>query len=185
MYSQGINDALAGTPVATWTTATQNYFATQLRPLVGANSLIIMSKFSAAYATYNAAMDNIAAVDPLTKTIFGDDGLWQGDGAHRTYAGYRQWAEEYMDAWLLPSGQSPVPATAPAGGSGFGTGTVTVTITPAQGEDVYYSTDGSDPLTAAKKYTGPFTVTAPATVKARGVLFNKASSTIVTNAYGS
>jgi hypothetical protein len=180
MYSQGINDAGGGdtnptchpsptvTPTPTWVTRTQDYFATRLRPLVGATTPIIMSKFGGSLVspstTIDSGIDAITAADPLTTSFQGDPGLWLPDWVHRDYPGYKNWAGLSIDNWLAPNGQAAAPTITPAPGD-FNP-SVTITITPPVGGSAYYSTDGSDPLTTAQKYTGPFTVATPVVVQA-------------------
>lgn len=70
--------------------------------------------------------------------------------------------------------QSVAPAISPASGSYSGVQTVTLSI-PAQpatalvqgtNQSIYYTTDGSTPTVSSSRYTGPFTISPPATVKA-------------------
>ncbi len=77
-YSQGINDAIAATPtdVATWKAATLDLFA-RFRGLLGAGTKIVFPYLpttsldgahagaTAVAASYNAAIDQMAAADPL------------------------------------------------------------------------------------------------------------------------
>ena len=68
----------------------------------------------------------------------------------------------------MPKFTVKTPVISPAGGSY--TGNVSVTITCASPDaEIYYTTDGSAPGRGSTRYTGAFTVTAPATVKAIAV----------------
>lgn len=58
-YSQGINDAIAGTDVNTWKTATLAHFD-KIRAKYGANVPIVMTKLTAPYPVYNAAIEDLA-----------------------------------------------------------------------------------------------------------------------------
>lgn len=70
------------------------------------------------------------------------------------------------------------PVIAPNGGS-F-TGSQTVTLTCAEADAVlYYTTDGTQPTRDSTRYTGPFTLTASATVKAFAVLDGRPDSAVV------
>ena len=60
------------------------------------------------------------------------------------------------------------PVISPAGGSYAGNVSVTITCASPDAE-IYYTTDGSTPGRGSTRYTGAFTVTAPATVKAIAV----------------
>ena len=53
----------------------------------------------------------------------------------------------------------------------------TVEITNAWGTDIYYTTDGSDPLAGGKKYTGPITVDTTTVIRAYGVRRSGAART--------
>lgn len=45
-------------------------------------------------------------------------------------------------------------------------GALRITLKAQQGAAIYYTLDGSDPVSKGKKYTGPFTATTPCTIKA-------------------
>lgn len=61
------------------------------------------------------------------------------------------------------------PVITPVDGTVFA-GAQTVTITCAtEGSTIYYTTNGSEPTTKSRKYTGPFTVTGTTTIKAFAV----------------
>ena len=65
----------------------------------------------------------------------------------------------------MPKFTVKTPVISPAGGSY--TGSVSVTITCGSNDaEIYYTTDGSTPGRGSARYTGAFTVTVPATVKA-------------------
>jgi parallel beta-helix repeat protein len=64
---------------------------------------------------------------------------------------------------------SPVvtaPKITPSGGNFTGSASVTMS-TPTANSSIYYTTDGSTPSQSSTPYTGPMTVTANATIKAR------------------
>ena len=58
-----------------------------------------------------------------------------------------------------------------------------VTITSAEGADIYYTTDGTDPTAASTKYAAAFTVTSGTTVKAIAVKDGYESSGVASQAY--
>jgi hypothetical protein len=91
LYSQGINDKLNSTPVATWKAATITHFA-NLRAAIGRSDVpIIMTEFQGMgtggnqYADYITAMREIDVLDPYTvsvdmtgATLNGDNNHWNG-----------------------------------------------------------------------------------------------------------
>ncbi|GFH91164.1 hypothetical protein IMSAGC002_02416 [Lachnospiraceae bacterium] len=68
----------------------------------------------------------------------------------------------------MPKFTVKTPVISPAGGSYEGNVSVTITCASPDAE-IYYTTDGSAPGRGSTRYTGAFTVTAPATVKAIAV----------------
>ena len=97
-----------------------------------------------------------------------------------------------IDSWVLdgivrqgnaPALAAPQPAAAPVidpnGGSFTGEQTVTITC-ETEGARIYYTTDGSDPTADSTLYTGAFTLTESATVKAIAVKDGCPASEIVT-----
>lgn len=77
---------------------------------------------------------------------------------------------------------APQPVTAPviAPNGGSFTGSQSVTLTCAdEGVALYYTTDGSQPTRDSTRYTGPFTLTDSATVKAFAVLEGRPDSAVV------
>lgn len=65
----------------------------------------------------------------------------------------------------MPKFTVKTPVISPAGGSYTGSVSVTITCGSTDAE-IYYTTDGSTPDRGSARYTGAFTVTVPATVKA-------------------
>ncbi|MBO4907179.1 MAG: chitobiase/beta-hexosaminidase C-terminal domain-containing protein [Bacteroidaceae bacterium] len=59
---------------------------------------------------------------------------------------------------------------------------VTVEMTAAEGADIFYTIDGSDPTKESNQYTGPITITATTTIKAAAFVDDK-SSDIATATY--
>ena len=73
------------------------------------------------------------------------------------------------------------PAFTPS--SGTFTGSVAVTMTATAGSTIRYTTNGSDPTTASDEYTGPVTVAATMTWKAKSFKLAQAPSPTTTGAY--
>jgi len=74
------------------------------------------------------------------------------------------------------------PVIAPAAGTYNATQTVVITdATP--GVYLYYTTDGSTPTTASKRYTSPFTVNADQTVQAMAYSVNYVTSQVAAQSY--
>jgi hypothetical protein len=76
---------------------------------------------------------------------------------------------------------TPIPEISPYGGSFSGVPTVTVSITDSlYGTSIYYTTDGTTPSSSSTLYTGPFTITRTATVKAMATFAGYPDSGIIT-----
>ena len=74
------------------------------------------------------------------------------------------------------------PTVVPAGGVYTAGQTVTITA-PDTTARIYYTTDGTEPTTSSKIYTGPFVLNVDATVKAMAVRDNLDTSGVVTASY--
>ena len=107
-----------------------------------------------------------------------------------TVTGYKRYKEtdEYntssavSDSERMPKFTVKAPVISPAGGSCSGSISVTITCgTPDA--TVYYTTDGSTPDSSSTRYTGAFTVSAPATVKAIAIKDGLNDSAVVTAIY--
>ncbi len=82
----------------------------------------------------------------------------------------------------MPKFTVKTPVISPAGGSY--TGSVSVTITCGSPDaEIYYTTDGSTPGRSSARYTGAFTVTVPATVKAVAIKDGLDDSAVATASY--
>lgn len=190
-YSQGINDAIGysiygggsgtPTPVADWKASTIAHLA-KIRTLVGASTLIVMTKFrDATYQAFNDAIDEISALDAITPTIQTPDNTgveWQGDGNHWAYVGYKNICQLFIDEVLAAGGQSSTPSISPASGQYSGDQSVTLT----GGGTLKYSTTSADPHIGTV-YSSAVTVTPPLTVSARATERGKKSSAIASVVY--
>ncbi len=74
--------------------------------------------------------------------------------------------------WVAP------PTISPNGGTFYPTQKITL-HTPTSGATIYYTTDGSDPTNHSTVYTGPFTLSNSATVKAKATKPGLSDSAIV------
>jgi hypothetical protein len=102
IWMQGINDAEAITPPATWRTATQAHF-TQIRTLMGTGTPILFPKIMPTNANYIAINTEIDTIDTA------DTALWSVpsstvspnpvDLLHYTASGYIQIAEMVVDTF--------------------------------------------------------------------------------------
>ena len=82
----------------------------------------------------------------------------------------------------LPLPAVATPAFSPAAGTYPGAQTVTITSATA-GAAIYYTTNGTAPTTASTAYTGPFLLSASATVKAIAVKTGMTDSAVATAIY--
>ena len=103
-YSQGINDANGGNPVATWKAATVSHLAKIKAALPGC--LILMTEFGSlpgGNATYDTAIQEIAAADPDVVSV-AFPGADSDDDYHWSYAGFRNTVVPAMVAATLALG---------------------------------------------------------------------------------
>lgn len=84
-----------------------------------------------------------------------------------------------MEEETFKAEKTAAPVIPPNGGTFTGSQTVTITCA-APDAAIYYTTDGSTPTADSNKYSGSFTLTASATVKAFAVSADAAASDIVT-----
>lgn len=93
LFSLGINDAISGTNVATWKAATIAHIE-RMRDEIGDDTPIIMTEFQGMgsggtqYATYNTAIQEIAAADPNAYSV-DVTGAGLRDVNHWNYAGMK------------------------------------------------------------------------------------------------
>lgn len=84
-----------------------------------------------------------------------------------------------MEEETFKAEKTAAPVISPNGGTFTGSQTVTITCA-APDEVIYYTTDGSTPTADSAKYSGSFTLTASAAVKAFAVSADATASDIVT-----
>lgn len=84
-----------------------------------------------------------------------------------------------MEEETFKAEKTAAPVISPNGGTFTGSQTVTITCA-APDAVIYYTTDGSTPTADSAKYSGSFTLTASATVKAFAVSADATASDIVT-----
>jgi hypothetical protein len=90
-YSQGINDAVAGVPIATWKAATVDHLQKIKTQLPGCR--IVLTEFqsmpaNAGYPAVNAAIEEIVAADPTLAAVSSAGAATDGAN-HWSYAGFR------------------------------------------------------------------------------------------------
>ena len=97
-------------------------------------------------------------------TVDGVTGTWTGSAASVIFV---PTAKVFITSIVVTVAEDPNFVAAPTitGNSEFET-TDEVSIAGAEGTNVYYTTDGTDPTTASIKYTAPFSINATTTVKA-------------------
>jgi hypothetical protein len=85
LYSQGINDLLAGVSSSSWKANTKKHFQ-NLRNELGANTMIVITKFMSQYSGYNGVIDEICNELPNTFSVetgdasLVDDKHWNASG---------------------------------------------------------------------------------------------------------
>jgi Carbohydrate esterase, sialic acid-specific acetylesterase/Right handed beta helix region/Ig-like domain CHU_C associated len=85
LYSQGINDIIAGVPSFMWKANTKNHFQ-NLRNELGSNTLIVITRFMPQYSAYNGVIDEICSELPNTYAVdtwdagLLDDKHWNASG---------------------------------------------------------------------------------------------------------
>lgn len=97
-YSHGINDAIAGTNIATWKSDTIAHFA-KIRTRYGATVPIIWPKLMSTYSSYNTAIDEVAAATSYCWTVETTD-LSLRDTNHWDYAGMKTMTQRMISKLL-------------------------------------------------------------------------------------
>lgn len=85
VYSQGINNIVLGTSAAQWKTETLAIMA-RIRAQLGANTVIIMTKFGATFNNYNSVIDEIVASNNNLNKSIDTANLTLQDAYHWDYA---------------------------------------------------------------------------------------------------
>ena len=97
-YTQGINDSLAGTNLATWKTATKALFAA-VRSAIGENIPILIPRLMPQFDDYNAVFEEI--ILEITDAYMVGDGLSTlNDAYHYTYLGYKRESDFLINKML-------------------------------------------------------------------------------------
>ena len=151
-------------------------------------------------ATFTSSIGNITKIE--VQSQFKNDTTWSAAGF--TADGYTAVPGAYLGTWIgdatpvvlnaqayqvrarkiiVTVGQAGLaaPSISPASGTYYDPINVTITC-PSSGAKIYYTTNGSNPTTSSTQYTGPFTVSSNATVKAISAL-NGEVSTVVSATY--
>lgn len=97
----------------------------------------------------------------------GDNKIGGGDLVYVDKATYHQ-DGSYTEAGDDPTPAKPVVTISPNGGRFTSTQSVTLSVNPSTAS-IYYTIDGSNPTASSTKYTGAFTLSSTATVKAVGI----------------
>ncbi len=119
-----------------------------------------------------------------------DNNVKTGVSVGETVTGYKRYKEtdDYNASSAvsaketMPKFTVKTPVISPAGGNYSGSVSVTITCGSNDAE-IYYTTDGSTPDRGSARYTGAFTVTVPATVKAVAIKDGLDDSAVATASY--
>lgn len=179
-YSQALNDAVgngfyggtATTDAAAWKTKTIAHLA-KIRAELGAETLIVLTKFKSTYSAFNTAIDEIVAADEFSRVIQTPDNSgveWQPDTYHWTYLGYKTLCQLFIDEILAANGQTAAPTISPPAGDYSGLTDITIT---GSGQ-LSYSTNGIDPFIGSP-FSSTFSISPVITVRARAVEQGKKS----------
>lgn len=109
LYSQGINDAIAGTDIEIWKSATIAHF-NKIRTRYGSGIPIVMTKFMNTYASYSTAVEEVCNSVDNCYCIETSDLPLLSDGNHWTYTGQKTIANRMVKK-LIDNGYYIVTAT--------------------------------------------------------------------------
>ena len=157
------------------------------------DSSVVSKTYTVTLTAPSIAIDNSANV--TITSAEGADIYYTTDGADPTAA-----STKYAAAFTVTSGTTVKAIAVKAGYENSSVASQTykatlaapsiaidnsgnVTITSAEGADIYYTTDGTDPTAASTKYAAAFTVTSGTTVKAIAVKAGYENSSVASQTY--
>jgi len=108
-------------------------------------------------------------------------GTWTGSASNIVFTASTNQVRVTKIVVTVDDGKLTAPTISPAGGNYYSPVDVTITCSTS-GASIYYTTDGSDPTTSSTLYTGSFTLSSSATVKAISAL-NGETSNVVSATY--
>jgi len=193
--TQGFAGFTGGTGGATVTTDILNWTYTPVSQMVTADPT-----FSPAPGTYTAAVQvGLSSLTPNATIYYTVDGS-QPSHTSATYSGPIQVNGNSLTVRAFASAtglqDSPIvtgtyviqqpsvaqPVLAPAAGTYSSAQTISLS-SPATGAIIYYTTDGSTPTVASKKYTAPFIIIGSQTVQAIAFVSGVGQSSVTTGTY--
>ena len=101
--------------------------------------------------------------------------------AYATETGYDQ-SNYLLAQYTLNYPATPAPVLSLPAGSYSGTQSLTITDS-LTGATIYYTTDGTTPITSSTEYTGPITVSSTETIEANAAATGYSTSAVTTAAY--
>lgn len=102
-------------------------------------------------------------------------GTWTGSEAEVVFSASAQARATTIEVTYIPAGADVILAPTISIEEDNFLSSSTVSIEAADGCDIYYTTDGTDPTTSSTKYTEPFSISETTTVKAIAVKGEKSS----------